>query len=111
MHLKNVSLYSPNETDIRLTPAYDLISAAIINPKDDEELALTLNGRKKKLKKADFIKAAEAVGMETIIMERLIAKYIKLLPTFEAAIKGSFLNQELKEKFIELLKERSQRLV
>lgn len=35
---------------IRLTPAYDLLNAAIINPKDDEELALTLNGRKKNFK-------------------------------------------------------------
>ena len=39
MHLKNFSLYEVADK-IRLTPAYDLLNAAIINPKDDEELAL-----------------------------------------------------------------------
>jgi serine/threonine-protein kinase HipA len=57
MHLKNFSLYEPNDGMIRLAPAYDLINAAILNPKDDEELALTLNGKKKKLKHSDFIAA------------------------------------------------------
>ena len=56
MHLKNFSLYEPQDDVIRLTPAYDLLNAIIINPKDDEEVALTLNGRKKKLKKDDFLK-------------------------------------------------------
>ena len=53
MHLKNFSLYEVADK-IRLTPAYDLLNAAIINPKDDEELALTLNGRKKKLQREDL---------------------------------------------------------
>lgn len=55
MHLKNFSLYEPHDSEIRLTPAYDLLNAAIINPKDDEELALTLNGRKKHINRNDFI--------------------------------------------------------
>ena len=63
MHLKNFSLYEA-AVKIRLTPAYDLLNAAIINPKDDEELALTLNGRKKKLQREDFIKAAATLGIE-----------------------------------------------
>ena len=49
MHLKNFSLYEPIDGIIRLTPAYDMLNAVILNPKDDEELALTLNGKKKKL--------------------------------------------------------------
>lgn len=47
MHLKNFSLYEPNDGMIRLAPAYDLINAAILNPKDDEELALTLMVKRK----------------------------------------------------------------
>ena len=49
MHLKNFSLYETADK-IRLTPVYDLLNVVIINPKDDEELALTLNGRKKAAK-------------------------------------------------------------
>ena len=109
MHLKNFSLYEAADK-IRLTPAYDLLNAAIINPKDDEELALTLNGRKKKLQREDFIKAAATLGIENVIVERLINRYVKLLPKFEAVIQSSFLSAELKEKYGELLKERVERL-
>ena len=109
MHLKNFSLYEAADK-IRLTPAYDLLNAAIINPNDDEELALTLNGRKKKLKREDFIKSAATMGIENMIVERLINKYIKLLPKFEAVIQNSFLSTELKGKYGELLRERLSRL-
>lgn len=109
MHLKNFSLYETADK-IRLAPAYDLLNAAIINPKDDEELALTLNGRKKRLQREDFIKSATTIGIETIIVDRLINKYIKLLPKFDAVIQNSFLSVELKERYAELLKERIDRL-
>ena len=105
MHLKNFSLYEVADM-IRLTPAYDLLNATIINPNDDEELALTLNGRKKKLQREDFIRSAATLGIENVIVERLINKYIKLLPKFETVIQSSFLSDELKEKYGELLKER-----
>ncbi len=106
MHLKNFSLYEPYDGMIRLAPAYDLINAAILNPKDDEELALTLNGKKKKLKHSDFIAAGLTMGLERKTIERLILKYAKLFPKMYTVINNSFLNEELKNKYIELLKER-----
>ena len=109
MHLKNFSLYE-SEDKIRLTPAYDLLNAAIINPKDDEELALALNGRKKKLQRGDFIQSAVTLGIEELTVERLINKHIKLLPKFEAVIQNSFLSDDLKEKYAELLKQRLERI-
>lgn len=106
MHLKNFSLYEPYDGMIRLAPAYDLINAAILNPKDDEELALTLNGKKKKLKHSDFIAAGVTMGLERKTIERLIQKYAKLFPKMYTVINNSFLNEELKNKYVELLKER-----
>lgn len=110
MHLKNFSLYETADEKIRLTPAYDLLNAVIINPKDDEELALTLNGRKKKLQREDFIKSAASLGIENVTVGRLINKYIKLLPKFEATIQSSFLSAGLKDQYVELMKERLGRL-
>lgn len=109
MHLKNFSLYEATGK-IRLTPAYDLLNAVIVNPDDDEELALTLNGRKKNLQRKDFFKSATTLGIEGVVVERLIKKYIDLLPKFDVVIKDSFLSAELKEKYCELLKERLERL-
>ena len=109
MHLKNFSLYEAGGK-IRLTPAYDLLNAAIINPKDNEELALTLNGRKKKLQREDFIESAVSLDIGSMVAERLISKHIKLFPKFNAVIQGSFLSVGLKDKYAELLKERIDRL-
>lgn len=110
MHLKNFSLYEPIDGIIRLTPAYDMLNAVILNPKDDEELALTLNGKKKKLKRSDFISSGVIMGVEQKTIERLIQKYVKLLPKIEEIIDRSFLNDELKDKYWTLIRERIDRL-
>jgi serine/threonine-protein kinase HipA len=50
MHLKNFSLLEQPGLGMTLSPAYDLVNTALVNPADDEELALNLNGRKKNIK-------------------------------------------------------------
>ncbi len=107
MHLKNFSLYSPAGETV-LSPAYDLLSAAIINPADDEELALNLNGKKKHIKESDFVAAFKTCGVPEIVFDRIKKKYLSLLPKFEEEIQRSFLSEELKAAYIELLHNRSQ---
>lgn len=46
MHLKNFSIIRSSSGWI-LSPAYDLLNVAIINPEDKEELALTIEGKKR----------------------------------------------------------------
>lgn len=110
MHLKNFSLYEPIDGTMRLTPAYDMLNAVILNPKDDEELALTLNGKKRKLKRSDFITSGVVMGVEQKTIERFIQKYVKLLPKTKEIIDQSFLNAELKDKYWGLVRERINRL-
>ena len=61
MHLKNFSLYDTG-MGYSLTPAYDLLSTVIVMPEDTEELALTLNGKKRKIWRSDFEKSIIASG-------------------------------------------------
>ncbi len=105
MHLKNFSLYSPAGEPV-LTPAYDLLNAAINNPVDDEELALILNGKKKRMKDADFRNAYRTCGVPEIVFDRVKKKYVDLLPKFEEEIQRSFLSDEIKTLYIELLHRR-----
>ena len=105
MHLKNFSLYSPTGEPV-LSPAYDLLSAAISNPADDEELALNLNGKKKHIKDSDFIAAFKTCGVPEIVFDRIKKKYVDLLPKFEEEIQNSFLPEELKASYIDLLHRR-----
>lgn len=109
MHLKNFSLYAPKGR-WGLTPAYDLLNVALVNPKDDEELALTLNARKKRIKRADFIKAMETSGIAPKVFDNLVTKYNKLLPRFCEAIDMSFLEAEDKELYKESLTSRLGRM-
>jgi serine/threonine-protein kinase HipA len=55
MHLKNFSLIYNNSEDIILSPAYDLLPTKLLIKSDDEDVALMLNGRKKKLNRKNFI--------------------------------------------------------
>jgi len=102
MHLKNFSLYQLAE-DVRLTPAYDMLNVAIANPTDDEELALTLNGKKKKLKDSDFETAFETCGIPAKVFANLKKKYIKLYPAFCSFINSSFLDDQMKTDYKALL--------
>ena len=110
MHLKNFSLYSRNQGVYGLTPAYDLLSTALVLPKDTEELALTLNGRKRKLRRSDFVQAMTASGMDEKVIDNLFKKFIKAIPKWNEWIDVSFLPDEMKGKYKELITERIKQL-
>lgn len=109
MHLKNFSLYRPAD-NYMLTPAYDLLSTSIVMPEDDEELALTLNGKKKKIKRADFEKAMLDSGMDEKAIEKLFKKFAKTLPKWYALIEESFLPKDMIVVYREKLNTMSARL-
>ena len=109
MHLKNFSLYRPADIYM-LTPAYDLLSTSIVMPEDDEELALTLNGKKKKIKRADFEKAMLDSGMDEKAIEKLFKKFAKTLPKWYALIEESFLPKDMMTAYREKLNTMSARL-
>ena len=109
-HLKNFALYAPNGK-WGLTPAYDLLNVTLVNPKDDEELALTLNARKKRIKKEDFVKAMETSGIAPKVFENIVSKYQKLLPKFNKVIEMSFLDDEDKEIYKQSIASRLKRFI
>lgn len=109
MHLKNFSLYRPINT-YQLAPAYDLLNIAIVNPKDKEELALTLSGRKSKLQLNDFLKAGKTMGLEEKVVLRLIDKMCKALPKWRELINNSFLSKDMRENYEQLIVSRLERL-
>jgi serine/threonine-protein kinase HipA len=45
MHLKNFSLIDRPEMGYTLSEAYDMVTTALVNPADKEDLALTLNAK------------------------------------------------------------------
>ena len=80
MHLKNYSLYAPVVSEYQLTPAYDLLSTALVIPEDTEELALTLCGKKRKLARRHFLEAMIASGLDEKVCDSLFARFGRILP-------------------------------
>ena len=109
MHLKNFSLYRPSD-GYQLAPAYDLLNVAIANPKDKEELALPLSGKKSRLQVKDFLNAAKSMNLEENVVLRLIAGLQKALPKWKTLIHDSFLGEDKKAAYEELIVARLARL-
>ena len=110
MHLKNFSLLKTSTQGFTLMPAYDMVATILVNPDDNEELALTLNGRKRKLKKIDFQKAYELNGLDDKSIERVFSKFSIAIPLWKEFISISFLPDKMKTEYIELITERAGRL-
>ena len=110
MHLKNFSLLEQPGLGMTLSPAYDLVNTALVNPADEEEMALTLNGRKKKLKKQDFVAAMNTLMVEEKQQENIFNKMAKALPKWQEMIDRSFMSDEFKEQYKTILTERMNRL-
>ncbi len=95
MHLKNFSMIESPSGWI-LSPAYDLLNVAIILPEDTEELALTLGGRKKRLKLADFKKFGSEMGLTQKQITGVFGRFSKNIPMAYDIIEKSFLSEENK---------------
>lgn len=107
MHLKNFSLLRNEDDEIVLSPAYDLLSTKLLIPKDKEELALPLNGKKSNLKKKDFDLFASHLGINDAALKRIYVKFDDTIPEMKQLINKSFLSKEMKEKYLALLDERT----
>lgn len=111
MHLKNFSLLKQPQTGYVLAPAYDMVASALIVKSDTEELALNLNGKKRKLGRKDFdtvlssFKILDGRAIDNIYQKfsTSIEKWIQFIPQ-------SFLPEELKNQFKILIEEKAARL-
>ncbi len=110
MHLKNFSLINQPGIGPVFSPAYDLVATAMVNPADNEDMALTLNGKKRKIKRSDFETAFNTLKLDAKQQENIFNKMERVRPEWEEMIDISFLNEKWKEMYKALLKERFNRL-
>lgn len=99
MHLKNFSLYNPDGAGYTLTPAYDMLSTHLAMPEDNEELALTLNGKKRKLRRDDFIKSITSSGVDAKVIDNMARRFGRALPQWFWLIDRSFLPEDMRRAY------------
>ncbi len=110
MHLKNFSLIEtmPASGEYALSSAYDLLPVNAVLPEDTEQFALTMNGRKRKLKRKDFLLFAKSIGLNEKTAEKIISDIIKLQAKYLALCDEAYLSASMKNKIKEIILERIQ---
>lgn len=106
MHLKNFSLFAPDEQHFQLAPAYDLLNTLLVMPSDTEELALNLNGKKRHLNRQDFERAMQTSGLSEKVITNILSKYISIAPQWEGTLRNSFLSAEMQNTYWNLIQQR-----
>ncbi len=109
-HRKNFSLLTSVDGTVALSPAYDLVSSRLVIPKEDEELALSLNGKHNRLQRDDFLSFADHVGIAVAYAQGRIADLLSLCDEFLEIIGNSTLTDELRDRLKGILTERLDRL-
>ncbi len=110
MHLKNFSLIKKPEVGWSLSPAYDLVPTALVVEGDTEEVALNLNGKKRKIKISDFKSAMHKCHINEKAMENIFKKFEDTESKWCEIIQNSFLPDGLKKSYYELIKTRMEKL-
>lgn len=101
MHLKNFSLMH-TDRGVLFSPAYDLLNVNLIFPEDKEDLALTLGGRKRKIKRLDFDQFAISLGISEIVRDNIYKDFSKQTNKVYDLIDRSFLTNEYKVGFMKI---------
>jgi len=107
MHLKNFSLITKNGK-VELSPHYDLLNTSIAIKNVEEEIALPINGKKKKLTKEIFVDyfATEILELNSKIISQTLEQIYSSKNSWLKTIEVSFLSNQMKEKYILLFSER-----
>ncbi|GEC73017.1 serine/threonine-protein kinase HipA [Flavobacterium flevense] len=107
MHLKNFSLITKNGKTT-LTPVYDFLNSTIAIKNPEEEIALSLKGKKSNLKATDFVDyyAKDRLQLNDKTVSTILNQMEQVIPKWKGLLEISFLSDVMKEKYLELLENR-----
>lgn len=110
MHLKNFSLLHLPDGSIALSPAYDLLPTQLLLPEDTEDTALTLNGRKSRLGRNDFMRLAESLRLTEKQAMNTFSRFSSNLDAALELLGKGLCTDSMKDRFKELIRSRAGRL-
>ncbi|MGM0934494.1 MAG: HipA domain-containing protein [Bacteroidota bacterium] len=84
-----------------------MIAAKLLMPEDSEELALNLNGKKRKLKRNDFNEAMAKAHIPDKAIKNLWNRIQRGMQSWPELIENSFLSKDLKESLVDLIEVRA----
>ncbi len=105
MHLKNFSMIQ-TRSGWSLAPAYDLLNVSLVLPEDTEELALTLEGKRRKLRRVHFEQFGKGLGLTDKQVSGVFHRFLNNRPYAISWIDKSFLSNDMKQGYKRILEER-----
>ena len=111
MHLKNFSVIR-RDGKVELSPAYDLINTTIAVGKATEEIALPLNGKKRNLTANLLVGyfGRERLELPDHVIAETQKSFQAAIPRWYEFLRKSFLSDEMKEQYEELVNMRRRKL-
>lgn len=112
MHLKNFSLITRDGL-VTLSPAYDLLNTTLaMGDGAQEEIALPINGKKRKLKQEDLIQyyGQERLSLSIGIIDKILKNFSDVQSEWQILINNSFLNTAQQNVYRSIITERLSRL-
>jgi len=106
MHLKNFSMLLSDFGWV-LSPAYDLLNTKIILPEDNDDTALFLGGKKRNFNKGYFDEFGRVLKLNDKQIMSVYRKLDSWLPRATQLIDISFLNENYKTQYKDLITQRS----
>ena len=108
MHLKNFSLREtePGNRRFQLSNAYDMLPVNVIMPEDKEQMALTINGKKRNIHKKEFKILAEVCDIPANAAEKMIEKLCALENKMLLLVDESYLPQAQRDELKTLIRDR-----
>lgn len=105
MHLKNFSMFLSPMGWV-LSPFYDLLNVKLVLPKDKDDLALILGGKKRNFNKGYFDRLGKLLKLNDKQMNGVYKRLANWLPKAQELIDISFLSHDRKEAYKKLITER-----
>lgn len=112
MHLKNFSLLEeqPSSRRFRLSPAYDMLPVNAILKADPDEMALTVHGKRRNIRRKDFLALADSCGIPPAAARHMTEMITEKEKVLLEECEQSFLSMQAKEQVSRLIRVRIQNL-
>lgn len=108
MHLKNFSLIETAEKSEKyvLSAAYDMFFINVVISADQEQLALTIYGKKQNIRRKDFFVFAETIDITEKSAEKMIDKIVKLKDKYIAMCREYYMPDDMKKVLEALIEQK-----
>ncbi len=103
LHLKNLSLLTTSDGLRRLSPAYDLVNTKLVIA--DDQLALTLGGKKKNLRRADWIEFGRYCQLPGPAIERVMSTLLGAAADMIGLLDRSLLSPARKKTYEKIFRD------